>query len=73
MNRVEIEFKNVKCKCGGHAIRAERCKYQNRWKLYCSDCGKYIKFASQYDKVLILAREKWLEEHKIIIDNEGKQ
>ena len=61
MTSIDIEFKDVKCKCGGHATRAERCKYQNRWKLYCGDCGKYIKFASQYNKTIIAARISYLE------------
>lgn len=62
--RIELPIKNVKCKCGGYALYGEKCKYQYRYKLYCGDCGKFIKFASQYDKVLLSAREKWLEEHK---------
>lgn len=67
MKEIDIEFKKIKCKCGGHAVRAMRCKYQDRWKLYCSDCGKFIKFATTYDKVIIKARINYLKEQNELL------
>lgn len=58
-----IEFKKIPCKCGGHASFAEKSRYQDRYKLYCGECGKYIRFAKTDEKAIIKAREAWLKEH----------
>lgn len=61
--KFDITFKKYKCKCGGYAMSAEKCKYQNRYKLYCGVCKAYICFAKTEDKPIIAARELWLKEH----------
>lgn len=67
MRELEIDFKKIKCKCGGFAGKAVKSKYQDRYSLYCKDCGKFIKFASTYDKVVIKARINYLKEHNELL------
>lgn len=63
MMRVDIDFTDIECKCGGYAGFAERCKHQDKYKLYCAKCGKYLGFATTERKVIIKARENWQREH----------
>lgn len=60
---IAINFKDISCKCGGHAASAERSKHMDKYKLFCNKCGKYIRFASADQKAIIKAREAWLNEH----------
>lgn len=61
---IRINFTNVICKnCEGFAGFAERSKHQDKYKLYCSECRKFIKFASTEQKVIIKAREAYVREH----------
>ena len=63
MREIDIEFKDIICKCGGHATKAVRSKHQDRYSLYCGNCNKFIRFASPYNKVIIKARLAYLREH----------
>lgn len=67
MRETDIDFKNIKCKCGGFAGKAVKSKYQDRYSLYCKECGRFIKFASTYDKVIIKARINYLKEHNELL------
>ena len=63
MESIDIEFNDIKCKCGGHATKAVRSKHQDRFSLYCGSCSKFISFASPYNKVIIKARLAYIREH----------
>ena len=60
---IAINFLKIKCKCGGHVGAAEKSKHMDKWKLYCNQCGKFIKFATTEQKAIIKAREAYLKEH----------
>lgn len=60
---IEFKMPRIACKCGGYAGYVEKSKYQNRYKLICKDCKKFIRFAKPDEKAIILARLAWLEEH----------
>lgn len=61
---IEFSMPRVACKCGGAVGYVEKSKYQNRYKLICKECGKFIRFAKPDEKPMILARIAWLEGHK---------
>lgn len=63
MAEIEINFNGIKCKCGGSVGYAEKSRHQNRYKLICKDCKKFIRFAKTDEKAVILARLAWLEGH----------
>lgn len=60
---IEFNLPHVNCKCGGSVGYVEKSKYQNRYKLICKDCEKFVRFAKADEKALILARVNWLKEH----------
>lgn len=66
MTEIEINFNGIKCKCGGHVGYAVKSRYQNRYKLICKDCKKFIRFAKKDEKDVILARIRWLCEREFL-------
>lgn len=63
---IEFNLPQVTCKCGGSVGYAEKSRYQNRYKLICKDCKKFIRFAKTDEKTIILARIRWLGEREFL-------
>lgn len=61
---IEFNMPRVQCKCGGSVGYTEKSKHQNRYKLICGTCKKFIRFAKPDEKSVILARIAYLENHK---------
>lgn len=57
---VDIRFKELSCpKCG---CNEQKAVYRMRWGLYCKECNKFIKWASNTEKTVILARVAYLQQ-----------
>lgn len=35
-----------------------------RYGIYCEDCGRFLKWAGENEKIVINARKAWLKEHE---------
>ena len=62
-NKVDLSFPNVVCnKCNSN-LQYTVMK-SNRYGIYCSNCGAFIKWADQSQTTIIKARKAWLKEHE---------
>lgn len=60
---VDIIFRTIACpNCNGNKQTA--IFKGNRYGLYCSDCGRFIKWADKGQTAVIKARIAYINEHK---------
>lgn len=60
---MDISFPRIVCKKCQSNLQYAVLK-ANRYGIYCSGCGAFIKWADQSQTTIIKARKAWLEEHE---------
>lgn len=71
---IDVKFarhQNI-CQCGNYVYWPEQQRVFRgfRYALRCTNCNKFFRYASDYEKSIINARINWLEDHKKEVAND---